>query len=105
MALTQFSGFSGKPIDILASQDLKNKELTVDQRPFFKLYLVCSPDFGSCFHFALSMTPPEGQTSRHRPISKGQSAMSGSGYDRLTRLRVSARISDLGHLSFLSSFS
>jgi hypothetical protein len=40
MALTQFSGFSGKPIDILASQDVKNKELTVDQRPFFKLYLV-----------------------------------------------------------------
>jgi hypothetical protein len=47
MALTKFSGFSGKSIDILDSQDVNNKELTLDQKPFFKLYLVCSPDFYS----------------------------------------------------------
>lgn len=47
MALTKFSGFSGKSIDILDFHDSENKELTPIRNHIFQLYLVCSPDFSS----------------------------------------------------------
>jgi hypothetical protein len=55
------------------------------------------------FIFALSMTPPEGQTSS-ADRSKLEGAMSGLAYRSQTRVRVSARISDLTHLSFCLHF-
>ena len=63
MALTHFSGFSGKSIDFSDSQDVKNNELSVPKirfsNPILSARLISVLDF----IFALSMTPPEDKTS------------------------------------------
>jgi hypothetical protein len=45
--LTEFSGFSGKSIDILDYQDVEEQGLTANSHRSFQLYLVCSPDLYS----------------------------------------------------------
>ena len=52
--LIEFSGFSGKPIDILDYQDVEQQGLSTKSYRHFELYLVCSPDLYSWFYFCRS---------------------------------------------------